>query len=491
MLFSVLDTALQIKMRSCENFSPSSPNSRHFRLSSGQSLVAGGYQKAGPYSVEALLLYIMCKLSFSEDIDTDAWMLIGIAARLAIRLGYHRDPSHLPNISTFTGEIRRRIFFVVELFDMLLSFIVGLPAIIQEDENDAEPPRNLLDSDFDEDSSVLPASRPITDPTPMLYYCYKGRLGKSFRRVTRHALSLKGSSSYPESYRYEETMRLDAELHEVHANIPPSLKMKPLRQSYLDSFDIVQGRVNTNLMYLESLCVLHRKYLTYERSNPKYDYCRRTCVHAALELLDNQAELHSAMQPGGLFQNGLLMSNSLSLHGYLLAAMIMCLELYETHKEKTTLSVEEVVIQMKRYDALKHSHEIWLSRTANSLDARRASKILGTMLGRVPRPSHTSASTAHSLVNADNFVPQPDVLSNTAPSSGTSSWMMTALQDQQIQPTDLPTPNSFSADSVNHTSNMSENFDWVSREDQSRSIILISPGPHRSISFRVGWIRGG
>ena len=105
-------------------------------------------------------------------------MIVGSSTRLATRMGYNRDPRHLTNISLFEGEIRRRIFFVVESLDPLLSLQIGMPAVIHEEECDTEPPSNLFDTDFNEDSEALPSSRLPTDPTPMLYWCYEGRIGK-------------------------------------------------------------------------------------------------------------------------------------------------------------------------------------------------------------------------------------------------------------------------------------------------------------------------
>jgi hypothetical protein len=192
-----------------------------------------------------------------EDLDADAWMIMGISARLAMRMGYHRDPRHHANISPFEGEARRRTFFVVETFDLLLSFQAGLPAIIHEEECDTEPPRNLFDEDFDEDCKVLPPSRPPTDPTPMWYFCYKGRFAKIFKRVIRHALLLKTPS-------YEDTMKLDGELHETHADAPPSLQMRALGSLLADQAHMIVKRLHINLLYLKSLCVLHRIYLTHD-----------------------------------------------------------------------------------------------------------------------------------------------------------------------------------------------------------------------------------
>lgn len=64
----------------------------------------------------------------------------------------------------------QRVWLVVEMFDLVLSFRVGLPPIIDEDQTDCELPRNLFDEDFDELCEVLPPSRSSKDPTPMLCF---------------------------------------------------------------------------------------------------------------------------------------------------------------------------------------------------------------------------------------------------------------------------------------------------------------------------------
>lgn len=374
MLFSILYVSSKLSKRSGKQTSVSE---NHFddnilRLA-GQALQNGGYQKARPYSVEAVLLYTMCKFLFKDDPDADAWILIGISARLAIRMGYHRDPRHHDNISLFEAEMRRRTFYVVSLFDTLFSFQAGLPATIQEEDFDTDPPRNLLDTDFDEDCNVLPPSRPITDSTPMLYYVYKSRLGQVFRRITRYALSLKPQS-------YDETMRLDGELQAVHADIPPSLAMKPLGLSDEDSTRDVLNRRNVNVMYLECLCVLHRMFLTIERTDGKFDYSRKTCLDAALQILDDQAQFYSPASPARHIPC------TLNLHGSLLAAMITCLDLYECYKDSTTHSSRDLAAQIRKYDALRMSYSIWVSMLSTSKEASRAAKVLAALLAKVPRP---------------------------------------------------------------------------------------------------------
>ncbi|KAH6677492.1 fungal-specific transcription factor domain-containing protein [Halenospora varia] len=380
---SILFSALHIGAQMIEARGDEMPGlevtSDLFLARSGQALVTGKYHKARPYSVEALLFFALCKYMRKEDMENNAWLLMGIAARLSLRMGYHRDPKFLAGISPFEGEMRRRTFFVIETLDLLLSFQAGLPPTIQEDECDTEPPSNLLDDDFDEDCEALPPSRPTTDPTPMLYYCEKSRMAKIFRRVIRHALSLKNPP-------YEETMTLEAEIVECKKRVPTSLRVRPLSASFTDEAHLILHRLNLDLLYLRSICVLHRKYLNHERENPIYDYSRKTCTEAAMQILKYQAELHEACLPGGQLHKDRWMPSTLIMYDFLLAVMIICLDLYESYPKLSGSSEQGLKRQVEHYDAVKLSYDIWASRRDVSRDARRASNVLAAMLSKLRRP---------------------------------------------------------------------------------------------------------
>lgn len=263
--------------------------------------------------------------------------------------------------------------------DLLLSFQAGLPPTIQEDECDTEPPSNLLDTDFAEDCQVLPPSRPSSDPTPMLYFCEKSRLAKFLRRVIRHALSLKDPS-------YEETMRLEFELSEAYQKIPSSLRTRPLNSSFTDQAYIILHRLNLELLYLRCSCVLHRKYLNHNRYNPAYQFSREKCLESALKILEYQKELHIACLPGGQLYADRWMPSSLIMYDFLLAVMIVCLELYESRYEKGDESTKR-----RRYEAVRQSYDMWCSRKLTSKEARRAANVLGAMLKKVGKPGEVMA----------------------------------------------------------------------------------------------------
>lgn len=425
--------------------------------------MTGRYQKAKPYSVEAVLLYSVSMYMQKEELnlnpDKDAWMVMGIGARLAMKMGYHRDPRHLANVSPFEGEMRRRTFLIIEAFDLLLSAQAGLPAIIHEEECDTEPPSNLFDTDFDEDCNVLPPSRPQSDSTPILFSCHKSRIAKIFRHVVRHALS-------PKTPSYEEVMKLDGELHVTHADVPPSLRVKPLGLSFTDQAPLILNRLYIELLYLKSLCVLHRKYLSHDRLNPTFDYSRRTCTDAALRTLGYQAELHTALQPGGQFYNDKYMLSSLILHDFLLAAMIICLDLYESHNRSINTPPEDLTARVKQHDALRHSHGIWTSRSPFSRDARRASNILAAIFLKVPRPNvppilmngpHEMSNGMRAPLNG------LDVIEPATHSPAKSSWNtaeVDVLHQETLQ--DNSAPEFDSADPLNTLFNDSDYIDWVS-----------------------------
>ena len=433
------------------------PQRTTFFKRAGQALVAGNYMQAKPYSVESVLLYGVCKYVQNDEHDTDAWMTMGISTRLAMKMGYHRDPRHLTKVSPFEGEMRRRTFCILEAFDLLLSFQAGVPAMIHEEECDTDPPGNLFDTDFEEDCKSLPSSRPPTDSTPMLYYRYKSRLARIFRRIYQHAISFKTSS-------YEETMKLDAELDRAHNDVPASLRMKPLALSFTDQPYMILNRLYSDLVYLKGLCVLHRNYLSLNKLDPSFDYSRKVCGDAALQILKYQAELQAACQPGGLFHDHKWMLSSLSCHDFLLAAMITCLDLYESHKQSAASPSKNLDAQVEKYDTLRHCHGIWKSREGISRDARRASSVLAIMLSKIPRP-HVSGNEAKDIPCTTHAqMTGPKVFEVPASYMTSATYDMNAVDtaEEEVPINDHELADFSTTDPLSTVFSELENIDWVS-----------------------------
>jgi hypothetical protein len=127
-----------------------------FHVAAGQCLVLGEYHRPQPFVIEALTLYGHYIGFRSLDPPREVGTLLGIALRLAYEMGLHRDPDVLGTFTAFEGEMRRRLWSSCKQLDLMVSFQLGLPSSICLEECDTKSPRNLLDSDFDERTEVLP-----------------------------------------------------------------------------------------------------------------------------------------------------------------------------------------------------------------------------------------------------------------------------------------------------------------------------------------------
>ncbi|KAK6856702.1 hypothetical protein PG995_006889 [Apiospora arundinis] len=411
-LASILNVAATVSMGKGEDVSKDCESAHPDKLAALaiDCLIAGDYLAAKPYSIEALLLSNYTEFQRRKDCDSSLWSKFGLLVRLAQRMGYHRDPKYLPSITPFEGEIRRRAWFFIEVFDCLFSFQLGMPPIVREDECDTEAPGNRFDLDFDEHTTVLPPPRPPTEATSTLYLCYKSILCRLQRRVIRFALSIQPPPPY------EEVVKLDSEIHAFHEQLPATLRIRPVRSySFADScFDIVH-RLMVELMYLKTLCVLHRPFLTRDnKDNPRYAMSRSTAIDSALRILDLHAEYDEESRPGGRLYQDRYMFSGQTLHDFLIAAMVLCLDLTEG------ISTDPAE-RSRKLKALGTSYKIWSARKHLSPDAAHATRVVGAILRRVsmqeqptrppvpapPQPEVRDGSLASLLNNDTQETPPP------------------------------------------------------------------------------------
>ena len=214
---------------------------RTYRQKISQCLVLGRYTDGAPYTVETLLLYLHIEYLQSEDTQAGVWVILGMIARLALRMGYHRDASNFSGISPFRGEMRRRAWAIITMMDVTASSQFGLPRMIRQAQSNTLEPRNLKDEDIDENMVNLPASRPESDQTPVEYFVAKNRLVSAFGKISDLATLTKPPQ-------YSEILRLDGKLHEAHDSIPNWLNMRPMSKSIMDGSDVIMQRIYVALL---------------------------------------------------------------------------------------------------------------------------------------------------------------------------------------------------------------------------------------------------
>ena len=407
--------------------------------------------------------------------------------------------------------MRRRVWTFVRQSDLLFSFQLGLPSMIRLGDCDTELPRNIFDEEFDEDTKILPPSRPLTTPTPVSYMIAKANLAFTFGRIVE---SLHAVRSSP----YEEIMRLDQEYREAYANMPPHLQLMSIDEAMLDPVNTLMMRFNLSILYNKGQCVLHRRFLSRARDNPRYAHSRRTCVDSSMELLRHQATLHFESRPGRRLHSMKWYISSLTSHDFLLAATLVCLDLWFTAGAEIIgrcsgdfqMWGSERRAEMIR--SLEISREIWTELRVQSIEAFKASEILGVMLmklqamhmqatrrktqpqfqfeGAAPqytppedeKPEHSAAMTL-GMLSSGGLTPNPGQMFNQSfPLTPGTNQNTVDMQPRGLSPgfgieqaangMRAPSPFSFLTNPSGGLEMPPTNLDWVSTSPISHSPLL-------------------
>ena len=353
-----------------------------YRALTAQCLLLADFTKPVNYILETMVLHLHGEYARSREAEVGVWVLVGMVVRLAMRMGYHRDPKYYTNLTPFHGEMRRRVWTFVRQSDLLFSFQLALPSMIRNADCDTGSPRNIYDEEIDEDSTVLPPSRPSSSITPVSYMIAKDQLASSFGRILECLHAVTPST-------LEEIMKLDTDLRENYAKLPPFLQYRLMEESSQDPIAIVMQRFNLSILYHKGQCVLHRKFLAKARENSRYAHSRRTCVDSSMELLRYQAILHYESRPGRRLHCMKWYISSLTSHDFLLAATLVCLDLWFTAEAERVGRTSGDLYQWgveKRgnmMQAVQDSRDIWNELRDQSMEAFKAAEILGVMLDKL------------------------------------------------------------------------------------------------------------
>lgn len=361
-LFSILHMATKTVSMAVESDSDEAIIANQFHTAAAHCLAIGRYHQPQPFVVEALVLYIQSICLTNDDISSDVAILMGTLIRLATVMGYHRDADKPPKrISAFNGEMRRRAWSFCMQLDMLISFQLGLPSNTQFPTWDTKPPTNLFDSDFDEDTVQLPPERPATEPTGLLFYIAKHKLMIAFEKVIRHTLSV---TDRPD----DEIDMIDQEIRSVFTALPASLQPRAMTNSVFDSPSVKITRLCVHSIYLKSLCVLHRKYITRGRH-----HSLQICHASAMDLVREYLDVFNEFEPGGQLETERWFMGSISWHDFLLGCMALCLTMCYTvqHPETVATAAIDIVESLNLLRCSKAVHDKKLARNKETSKVRR------------------------------------------------------------------------------------------------------------------------
>ncbi|KAK1538194.1 fungal specific transcription factor domain-containing protein [Colletotrichum paranaense] len=419
--------------------SPQPPMDRFklFRAAAACCLVWGRYTHPTIATIPPFILYVEAEFIISRAAQMNCYVLSSVCLRLLLKMGLHRDPDRLlaagTVISPYEGEMRRRMWNMAVQLDLLVSFHMGLPSMLNGIDADCSLPRNLIDEDFDEDTLVLPPARPATDYTEMTYPINKSAMMLVFGQVARQSHLLTPPP-------YAEVMRLDDLLNTSWCAVPQFMMVKPLQECVTTPPMQIIQRFGLASLYNKSRCVLHRRFLLDPAPRREHDYSRRQCLEGAVVLLDFQNTIWHACQPGNMLsQNGWFVS-SLAVHDFLLAATILYLAIGhepfwggvdgKTGAATTTTTSPGWMAEMnppptRAYllHLLQRSYSVWIAIARGVHEVRKTAGILETMLNKLGSPPNSPPENGGAKVSSASGLRQSD---------GPESAARSAQDDQQL-----------------------------------------------------------
>ncbi|KAJ4315664.1 hypothetical protein N0V84_008263 [Fusarium piperis] len=136
-----------------------------FHSGTQQALTKAGFMRVNdPILLQAYILYLFAVRWFVDP--RQVFCLIGLAVRIAQRMGLHRDPAQF-GLSPFEVEQRRRLWWTLVGYDRRLGEMSGSTVTALSSGGDCKLPLNVNDSDLHVDGKEMPT--PHTGPTEMLF----------------------------------------------------------------------------------------------------------------------------------------------------------------------------------------------------------------------------------------------------------------------------------------------------------------------------------
>ena len=370
------------------------------------------------------------------------WLSLGVILRVALKMGLHRDASNFSFISPFEAEMRRRIWSNIYVFDVLVSFAIGLPGMIRQIQSDVKTPRNLLDTDFGPESLELPSSRPSSELSPVSYSIAKAAIVKIFAK----AADVSHSVELPD---YAEVQKLSAELDLVHDNIKPPLKYIPMQEWITDPPPVIFNRFKLEIIYQKSRCVLHRRYLLHPPAGKAEQRSRMECTDAAMKILNYLEDIFVATQPGGQLSTMPFFFSARANDDFLLAAMILCLELTNSEKYPEQKALDEKTISDMN-TILEKTYRIYNTPSEYYTPPEKAVKALELMMRKI-NSSKNRPSNGNYTETADMFgIPQTEYLASPD-----------AIMSDLFANNAIVDPNLLSLEPYDGNFELGRNLDWV------------------------------
>ncbi|PYI08787.1 hypothetical protein BO78DRAFT_427886 [Aspergillus sclerotiicarbonarius CBS 121057] len=154
-------------------------------------------------------LQLQCLLLIARQINPVGsdlvWLVAGTLLRTAMHMGLHIDPRHIPDVSPFNAELRRRLWATVLEINLQTSTDAGGLPLISTNDYDCEPPMNIDDEQMES---------PTAQPTEM--FTHSSLQIALLRSLPVRLQIARFTNDFRSGVSYDEALRLSAELTEIY-----------------------------------------------------------------------------------------------------------------------------------------------------------------------------------------------------------------------------------------------------------------------------------
>ncbi|KIV99661.1 uncharacterized protein PV09_08716 [Verruconis gallopava] len=247
-------------------------------------------------SLQIYCLAILAREIFSIGGDL-VWMSMGSLVNRAMQMGLHRDPKHLPPMSTLQAELRRRLWATI------------LEMLVQSSLDSALPPRISL-SDFDTAAPVDIEDHWIDDSTTEVPTAPAYPLG-AFTSTSIQKMLL---ASLPTRLRivnllnglhtelsYSDALVLSSEILQACQSLQKSFRNYNTPKITAFHRNLLEFLVRRFVM------PLHCPFLIKSKTHPEYCYSLQVSVQSAMAILSPEPDAdysHLMALGGGMFKEG-------------------------------------------------------------------------------------------------------------------------------------------------------------------------------------------
>jgi len=314
-------------------------------------------------AIEFLSLFYHATLMREQKKGSKAWIHAGEVVRLAVKMGYNKNPEVYSYHTPFQAEMGTRIWHFVAYTDLLYSFQQGMPAVARSWDYDTRLPQNFKEQDMCKTMTALPQPQLPNVPTPISYMVATYDISRVFRLIIEQS-----SAVAPRDY--STTLALDDQLEKAWTSVPAHLQRLNLDSGPdLDAIKCYQ----LGHLYHQSLCILHRGYLVQGLANGDFDKSVTRCLESALSLLQVQTDLQNLESTGK--KKSFWYTIPLTHDGFLLAAAILCVFLAAPHGPALS---EEAKAFVKT--ALASTHTIWFRARKFSVSTDKACRVIDRLV---------------------------------------------------------------------------------------------------------------